>query len=91
MVRPTLNQVLTKLLNMKKIERLGQGRATRYRVDLIVLFRPMKPVRLRDWIILNDLLIVIKPAGGGVASEGHESAAVGVISGPVIFKIYHTP
>ena len=31
-VRPTLNQVLTKLQNMKKIERLGQGRATRYRV-----------------------------------------------------------
>jgi len=29
--RPTLNQSLDKLLRLKKIERLGQGRATRYR------------------------------------------------------------
>ncbi|MEK7127771.1 MAG: Fic family protein [Patescibacteria group bacterium] len=29
--RPTVNQVLSKLLNLKKIERLGFGRATRYR------------------------------------------------------------
>lgn len=28
--RPTINQVLDKLLNLKKIERLGEGRATRY-------------------------------------------------------------
>ena len=30
--RPTINQVLTKLLRLKRIERLGTGRATRYRV-----------------------------------------------------------
>lgn len=29
--RPTVNQVLTKLIELKKIERLGQGRSTRYR------------------------------------------------------------
>jgi Fic family protein len=29
--RPTINQSLDKLLRLKKIERLGQGRATRYR------------------------------------------------------------
>jgi DNA-binding MarR family transcriptional regulator len=30
-VRPTVNQVLTKLLELKKIERIGEGAATRYR------------------------------------------------------------
>ncbi|MFC1511196.1 Fic family protein [Candidatus Margulisiibacteriota bacterium] len=30
--RPTVNQVLTKLLSLKKIERIGLGRGTRYRV-----------------------------------------------------------
>lgn len=29
--RPTVNQVLSKLIELKKIERLGQGRSTRYR------------------------------------------------------------
>jgi predicted transcriptional regulator len=29
-VRPTVSQTLVTLLNLKKIERLGQGRATRY-------------------------------------------------------------
>jgi Fic family protein len=29
--RPTVNQVLTKLLDLKRIERLGQGRGTRYK------------------------------------------------------------
>jgi DNA-binding CsgD family transcriptional regulator len=29
--RPTVNQVLNKLLRLNKIERLGQGKATRYR------------------------------------------------------------
>lgn len=29
--RPTVNQVLAKLLNLKRIERLGQGRGTRYK------------------------------------------------------------
>ena len=29
--RPTVNQVLNKLMELKKIERLGQGRSTRYR------------------------------------------------------------
>lgn len=29
--RPTVNQVLDKLLRLKKIERLGLGRTTRYR------------------------------------------------------------
>jgi Fic family protein len=29
--RPTVNQVLDKLLRLKKIERIGQGRSTRYR------------------------------------------------------------
>lgn len=29
--RPTINQVLSKLIDLKKIERLGQGRSTRYR------------------------------------------------------------
>lgn len=31
-VRPTVNQALDKLLGMKKIDRIGMGRATRYRV-----------------------------------------------------------
>ena len=31
--RPTINQVLDKLLDLKKIERLGLGRATRYRIS----------------------------------------------------------
>jgi len=30
--RPTVNQVVNKLLDLQKIERIGQGRATRYRV-----------------------------------------------------------
>ena len=30
--RPTINQILTKLLNLKKIKRIGMGRATRYEV-----------------------------------------------------------
>ena len=30
--RPTINQVLNRLIHLKKIERLGQGRGTRYRV-----------------------------------------------------------
>ncbi|MCB0094433.1 MAG: Fic family protein [Caldilineaceae bacterium] len=30
--RPTVNQALNKLLQLKKVERLGEGRATRYRV-----------------------------------------------------------
>ncbi len=30
--RPTINQVLNKLMSLRKIERLGLGRATRYRV-----------------------------------------------------------
>ena len=30
--RPTVNQVLDKLLNLKKIERIGMGRSTRYRI-----------------------------------------------------------
>jgi sugar-specific transcriptional regulator TrmB len=30
--RPTINQVLVKLLDLKKIERLGLGRATRYKI-----------------------------------------------------------
>lgn len=29
--RPTVNQVLTKLLELKKIERIGEGAAIRYR------------------------------------------------------------
>ena len=29
--RPTVNQVLEKLLNLKKAERIGMGRSTRYR------------------------------------------------------------
>ena len=29
--RPTVNQVVDKLLRLKKVERIGQGRATRYR------------------------------------------------------------
>jgi len=29
--RPTVNQILSKLIKLKKIERLGQGRSTRYR------------------------------------------------------------
>jgi DNA-binding MarR family transcriptional regulator len=29
--RPTVNQALEKLLKLKKIERLGMGRSTRYR------------------------------------------------------------
>ena len=31
-VRPTVNQILVKLLNLKKIERVGMGRSTRYRI-----------------------------------------------------------
>ncbi|MBS1248562.1 MAG: hypothetical protein MAG431_00114 [Chloroflexi bacterium] len=31
--RPTISQVLNKLLDLKKIERLGLGRATRYRIN----------------------------------------------------------
>ena len=31
--RPTINQVLDKLLDLKKIERLGLGRGTRYRIS----------------------------------------------------------
>ncbi len=31
--RPTVFQILTKLLNLKKIERLGLGRSTRYRIS----------------------------------------------------------
>ena len=34
--RPTVNQVLTKLLRLKKIERLGLGRSTRYRVLTVI-------------------------------------------------------
>ena len=30
--RPTINQVLDKLLDLKKVGRLGHGRGTRYRV-----------------------------------------------------------
>lgn len=30
--RPTVNQVLSKLIELKKVERLGQGRSTRYKV-----------------------------------------------------------
>jgi len=29
---PTVAQILNKLLEMKKIERMGKGRATRYKV-----------------------------------------------------------
>ena len=29
--RPTVNQALGKLLRLKKVERIGQGRGTRYR------------------------------------------------------------
>ena len=29
--RPTINQALTKLLRLKRIERIGLGRSTRYR------------------------------------------------------------
>ena len=29
--RPTVNQVLDKLLKLKKVERIGLGRSTRYR------------------------------------------------------------
>lgn len=29
--RPTVNQALTKLLNLKRIEKIGSGRGTRYR------------------------------------------------------------
>ena len=31
-VRPTVNQILDKFLKMKKVDRIGMGRATRYRV-----------------------------------------------------------
>ncbi len=31
-VRPTVNQVLKKLINLKRIERIGMGRSTRYRI-----------------------------------------------------------
>jgi DNA-binding MarR family transcriptional regulator len=30
-IRATVNQVLTKLMNLKKIERIGSGRTTRYK------------------------------------------------------------
>ncbi len=30
--RPTVNQVLSKLIGLKKIERIGQGRSTRYKL-----------------------------------------------------------
>ena len=30
--RPTINQILNKLLNLKKFERIGMGRAVRYRI-----------------------------------------------------------
>ena len=30
--RPTVNQALEKLLNLKKVERIGMGRSTRYRI-----------------------------------------------------------
>lgn len=30
--RPTVNQALQKLVKMKRIERIGEGRATRYRL-----------------------------------------------------------
>ena len=30
--RPTVNQVLEKLISIKKIERIGMGRSTRYRI-----------------------------------------------------------
>jgi Fic family protein len=30
--RPTINQVIDRLINLKKVERLGQGRAVRYKV-----------------------------------------------------------
>ena len=30
--RPTVNQVLVKLLQLEKIERIGLGRGTRYRI-----------------------------------------------------------
>ena len=32
--RPTVNQVLEKLISIKKIERIGMGRSTRYRIYL---------------------------------------------------------
>lgn len=33
--RPTINQIMSKLLNLKKVERLGMGRAVRYRATKI--------------------------------------------------------
>ncbi len=30
--RPTINQVINRLLQLKKIEKIGQGRGTRYRI-----------------------------------------------------------
>ena len=31
-LRPTVNKILEKLVSMKKVERMGQGRSTRYRI-----------------------------------------------------------
>lgn len=33
--RPTINQIMSKLLNLKKVERIGMGRAVRYRATKI--------------------------------------------------------
>jgi Fic family protein len=33
--RPTINQIMNKLLNLKKVERIGMGRAVRYRITKI--------------------------------------------------------
>ncbi len=33
MARPTVNQALDRLLKLKRIERIGQGRSTRYRIS----------------------------------------------------------
>lgn len=30
--RPTVNQIMNKLLRLKKVERIGLGRSTRYRI-----------------------------------------------------------
>ncbi|MDO9545809.1 MAG: Fic family protein [Pelolinea sp.] len=35
--RPTINQVLSRLIDLKKIERLGLGRGTRYKICQIIL------------------------------------------------------
>ena len=31
-LRPTVNKIMEKLVSMKKVERMGQGRSTRYRI-----------------------------------------------------------